>query len=180
MKHGMIDSLSPRYVRKRWYESMNEMYDMYEDTCFSVFGWLLILCIIFWFEEIFPCSISFPFEFLIGDESESSRIHTVSFSSEVFWSIIEYVSEMWVSIFWTNFYTSWKKRCIFTERDIFRIETSSKTRPTRSRIEFIKRRKKRRPIDNIDIYTLSVIIPIWIIEWWLSTTLLCHMIREWR
>lgn len=102
----------------------------------------------------------------------------MSHSSCFFWSVIENMPKMCIRARRASLGTSHKKLriclCLY-KSSIYRF---TETWPTCSRIKFITRTIQRSPIDDIDIDSIFMVVPVLIFEWFFCGIFLSYFILE--
>lgn len=83
-------------------------------------------------------SISLSLEIFERDESESCRVHTVTLPSLVLWTVVEYVTEMRISILGSHFDTSREELLVFFEFYCIGVNRLGKARPSSSRVILVE------------------------------------------
>src|SRR4030042_504038 len=90
------------------------------------------------------------------------------------------MAEMGIDIFTPHLDALHKNAVIFSFYDIIRLNGFGKTWPSGPGIELVNRTEQRFSRNDIDINSYFLIIPVFILKWWLSTVLLGHLILQRR
>ena len=131
------------------------------------------------FKQWHEFTVTFFFTVLLGNKAHGSRIHAVTFAGRC-WAVTKHMPQMAVSMFAPDLGPDRKELAVLTGHYIFRDQRFAETRPAGTRFILILGAEQRFAGDNINIDTLPVIVPVFILKGRLGAFLLGYFILQRR